>query len=62
MWPATSAGDRVRSFALSNEAYTEPEIATTLEDAGFTAVRSYPSLSGGTVCAEHDLPVIVAER
>jgi SAM-dependent methyltransferase len=50
----------VTSYALSNEAYTEDELADLLRQAGFKDVQRYPSLSGKVVTGETDLPVIVA--
>jgi SAM-dependent methyltransferase len=52
----------VSSYALSNEAYTEQELDVALRRAGFSAVNSFPSLSGRTVAADADLPVVVARR
>jgi SAM-dependent methyltransferase len=52
----------VSSYALSNEAYTEQELADALRSAGFTDIERFPSLSGEAVAADHDLPVVVARR
>lgn len=52
----------VSSYALSNEAYTEHELDVALRTAGFDAVERHPSLSGTTVVADPDLPVVVARR
>jgi ubiquinone/menaquinone biosynthesis C-methylase UbiE len=50
----------VSSHALSNEAYTEQELADTLRLAGFKDMQMFPSLSGQAVAGEEDLPVFVA--
>jgi SAM-dependent methyltransferase len=52
----------VSSYALSNEAYTEHDLTDALRSAGFRETGRYPSLSGKTVHADHDLPVVVARR
>ena len=52
----------VSSFALSNEAYTEDELAKALRSAGFRDVERFASLGGNTVCDEEDLPVVLARR
>jgi len=50
----------VSSCALSNEAYTEHELADALGSAGFTDMERFPSLSGTTVAGDQDLPVLIA--
>lgn len=52
----------VSSYALSNEAYTDEELDDILRAVGFSAVESYPSLSGGPVSADTDLPVVITHR
>lgn len=52
----------VSGYALSNEAYTEEELADALHTAGFREVQSFPSLTGLAVSEEADLPVVVARR
>ena len=50
----------VRSHALSNEAYTEDEIAEALRSAGFRDPRFFASLGGEAAAGDEDLPVVVA--
>ncbi len=50
----------VSCHSLSNEAYSELELADTLRMAGFAGVESFPSLSGKVTAEEEDLPVVVA--
>ena len=50
----------VSSYALSNEAYGELELADTLRMAGFADVESFPSLSGKAVAEGEKLPVVVS--
>jgi SAM-dependent methyltransferase len=52
----------VRSYALSNEAYSERELHEALEAAGFASPRSVPSLSGAPENGALDLPVVIARR
>jgi hypothetical protein len=52
----------VTSHALSNEAYTEDELAEALRSAGFRDAETFASLSGNTAADEEDLPVVVARR
>jgi len=52
----------VHSYALSNEAYTEEELADALHTAGFSEVQHFPSLTGLPVSGGADLPVVVARR
>lgn len=52
----------VKSYALSNEAYTEKELTDALGKAGFRDVERFPSLSGKTIAGDADLPVLVARR
>lgn len=52
----------VRSHALSNEAYTEEELAEALRSVGFQDVRGVTSLSGDATAGDEDLPVVVARR
>jgi SAM-dependent methyltransferase len=52
----------VSCYALSNEAYTENQLTDVLQLAGFKSVETFPSLSGKTVDADQDLPVVVARR
>lgn len=53
---------QVSSYALSNEAYTEQELAELLRSAGFNTLEKYPSLSGETIAGDSDLPVVVAGK
>ena len=50
----------VTSYALSNEAYTEPELTAALRSAGFKDVERFPSLTGKAESGDEDLPVVVA--
>ena len=50
----------VKSYALSNEAYTEQEVVDALRAAGFGGVQRFPSLTGIPVSGGPDLPVVVA--
>jgi hypothetical protein len=52
----------VRSYALSNEAYTQGELDGALRTAGFAEVRGSPSLSGKAARGGAALPVVVARR
>jgi len=52
----------VRSYPLSNEAYTEQELTDALGEAGFQAVERFPSLCGKAANGDADLPVLVARR
>ena len=52
----------VSSYALSNEAYSEEELAEALRSAGFRNVERFASLSGNTAAGEEDLPVVVARH
>jgi len=52
----------VNSYALSNESYTEEELADALGAVGFGEVQTLPSLSGKTASGEADLPVVLARR
>jgi SAM-dependent methyltransferase len=52
----------VSSFALSNEAYTEDELANALRIAGFKDVNHFPSMSGAVVAGDHDLAAVVARK
>ena len=52
----------VRSYSVSNEAYTEGELINAIELAGFTDARWFPSLTGAPISKEQDLPVIVATK
>jgi len=49
----------VTHHALSNEAYSQDDLAAALKSAGFSDVAWYPSLSGETTGGEV-LPVVVA--
>jgi SAM-dependent methyltransferase len=57
-----AASGAVSSYALSNEAYTDPELDTALLESGFESPERYPTLSGQSVAEETDLPVVVARR
>lgn len=50
----------VSSYALSNEAYTESDLADALSSAGFKGTESFRSLTGEACKEEADLPVLVA--
>ncbi|MEE4272530.1 MAG: methyltransferase domain-containing protein [Thermoanaerobaculales bacterium] len=52
----------VGSYAMSNEAYSEDELESTLRSAGLDDLQSFPSLRGSVPSEETDLPVIVARR
>jgi hypothetical protein len=52
----------VTTHALSNEAYTNDELAEALRSAGFRGVERFASLRGNTVAGEEILPVVVARR
>jgi len=52
----------VSTYALSNEAYAEEELAEALLTAGFRNVDQFPSMSGAAVAGDHDLPVVVARK
>jgi len=52
--------DKVSTFALSNEAYTEHEFEEVLLSAGFNNLERFPSLAGETVAGVENLPVLVA--
>jgi SAM-dependent methyltransferase len=52
----------VRSYALSNEAYSDEELDRALRSAGFGEVQRFPSLRGTPATEETDLPVVVARR
>jgi len=57
-----AATGAVSSYALSNEAYTDPELDEVLRGGGFEGVMWVPSLTGREEAAETDLPVVVAHR
>ena len=52
----------VSSHALSNEAYTEDELAEALRSVGFRNAERFASLRGNAVAGEEDLPVVVARH
>jgi SAM-dependent methyltransferase len=61
-WVIDGQTGGVSSHALSNEAYTEEELAEALRSAGFRGVERFASLSGEAAAGDDDLPVVVARR
>ncbi len=53
---------QVHRHALTNEAYSEREIAAVCESVGFTDPRWFPSLAGEGVAGELNLPVVVLRK
>ncbi len=53
---------RVNRYALSNEAYTEGQLAELLRETGFRDVRFAPSLTGEPDESKHASPVVFAQR
>jgi SAM-dependent methyltransferase len=50
----------VSRYALSNEAYTEGDLADALESVGFSTIEMFPSLSGTGAAGDAEFPVVVA--
>ncbi|MDP6779960.1 MAG: methyltransferase domain-containing protein [Candidatus Latescibacteria bacterium] len=61
-WIIDAQTGAVTRHALSNEAYSEQELTTALQSAGFTDIESYPSLTGEPLAEETDLPVFLVRR